>query len=44
MAVNLVVDLERAFDIVIREPDFDGLRTVGDLQRVVETRTREQTR
>jgi acyl carrier protein len=38
MAVNLVIDLENAFDIVVREQDFDDLVTVGDLLGVIERR------
>jgi acyl carrier protein len=42
MAVNLMVDLETAFDIVVREEDFDHLVTVGDLLGVIERRQMEK--
>ena len=35
MAVNLVMDLESEFDIIIQEEDFDHIQTVGDLKRVI---------
>jgi acyl carrier protein len=43
MAVNLVIDLETAFNIVVREEDFDHLVTVGDLLGVIERRQMEKT-
>ena len=42
MAVNLMVDLETAFEIVVREEDFDHLVTVGDLLGVIERRQMEK--
>ena len=42
MAVNLMIDLETAFDIVVREEDFDHLVTVGDLLGVIERRQMEK--
>ena len=42
MAVNLMVDLETAFDIVVREEDFDHLVTVGDLLGVIERHQMEK--
>ena len=42
MAVNLIIDLETAFDIVVREEDFDQLVTVGDLRDVIERRQMEK--
>lgn len=41
MVVNLMIDLEREFNIVIREEDFDHLRTVGDVLHVIESRKLE---
>jgi acyl carrier protein len=38
MAVNLVLDLEREFGIIIREQDFDHIHTVGDLKRMIDLR------
>lgn len=42
MAVNLVVDLEKAFDIRIRESDFKSIWDVGDLWRLITSRKSEQ--
>ena len=36
MAVNLVMELEREFDIIIIEQDFDHIETVGDLKLLVD--------
>lgn len=41
MVVNLVIDFEAAFGFVVREEDFDQLRTVGDLLRLVERKQAE---
>jgi len=41
MSVNLVVDLEKAFDIKIRESDFSSILNVGDLWRLVISRRSE---
>lgn len=38
MTVNLVVELENAFAIVVREEDFDHLSTMRDLLAVIERR------
>jgi acyl carrier protein len=37
-AVTLMVDLEQAFDIVVREEGFDHLETAGDLKQVIDRR------
>jgi acyl carrier protein len=42
MAVNLVMDLEREFNFIVKEEDFDHIETVADLERVIE-RKRTQT-
>ncbi|MEP7345703.1 MAG: acyl carrier protein [Gemmatimonadaceae bacterium] len=36
MAVNLVLELEQEFDIVLVEEDFDHIETVGDLKRLID--------
>lgn len=36
MVVNLVIDLENEFGIIVNEQDFDHLETVADLKRLVE--------
>ena len=36
MAVNLVLELEKEFDIILIEEDFDHIETVGDLKRLVD--------
>ena len=38
MAVNLVIDLEREFDIIVVEQDFDHIETVADLKRLIDGR------
>ena len=43
MSVNLVVDLEKAFDIKIRESDFSSILNVGDLWRLVISRRSESS-
>jgi len=36
MAVNLIMELESTFDIIIKNDDFTDIQTVADLQRIVE--------
>ena len=44
MAVNLVIDLEREFDIIVVEQDFDHIETVADLKRLIDGRRAGMTR
>ena len=38
MAVNLMMDLEREFDFIIAEPDFDHIDTIADVRRLIDAK------